>query len=121
MAHSLSRLRRDGEGATQYFRRLNRRDYLTEYEQERRRQAKAEGSRRIDVTLDAQALDDYATVLAYLKGMNRLMVERFNKPLPPTRLSDTEVIRLALSHAAASMRDDDDEAIKTGRHRMLAE
>ena len=53
------------ENATQYFRRWARRQYLTGYEQERRRQAKAEGSRRIDVTLNAKALDDYATVLAY--------------------------------------------------------
>src|SRR5580704_8635648 len=75
MAHS-SHLRHDGENATQYFRRLHRRDYLTEYEQERRRQAKAEGSRRIDVTLNAKALDDYATVLAYLKGINRFIAEK---------------------------------------------
>ena len=120
MAHS-SKLRRDGEKANQYLRRLHRRDYLTEYEQERRRQAKAEGSRRIDVTLDAKALDDYATVLAYLKGMNRLIAERVKMPLPPTRLSDTEVIRLALDYAAASMREEDSKAAKAGLHRMLAE
>ena len=119
MAHS-SHLRHHGENATQYFRRLHRRDYLTEYEQERRRQAKAEGSRRIDVTLNAKALDDYATVLAYLKGMNRLIAARFKKPLPPTRLSDTEVIRLALSYAACAMREDD-KAAKSGRRRMLDE
>jgi hypothetical protein len=120
MAHS-SHLRHDGENATQYFRRLHRRDYLTEYEQERRRQAKAEGSRRIDVTLNAKALDDYATVLAYLKGINRFIAEKSKKPLPPTRLSDTEVIRLALSYAACAMREEDDKAVKSGRRRMLAE
>ena len=89
MDHS-SRLRRDGENTRQYSRRLYRRDYLTEYEQERRRQAKAEGSRRIDVTLNAKALDDYATVLAWLKGLNRRMAT-FSKPLPPTRLSATGI------------------------------
>jgi hypothetical protein len=108
------------DDAIQYFRRWERRQYLTHYEQERRARAKAEGARRVDVTLDAKALDDYATVLAYLKGINRFMAG-MKKPLPPTRLSDTEVIRLALSYAAATMRDEDDEAIKTGRRRMLAE
>ena len=33
----------DAENATQYFRRRRRRRYLSEYEQERRRQGKAEG------------------------------------------------------------------------------
>jgi hypothetical protein len=119
MAYS-SRLRHDGEKARQYFRRLRRRDYLTEYEQERRRQAKAEGSRRIDVTLNAKALDDYATVLAWLKGLNR-HIATFSKPLPPTRLSATEIIRMALNYAASDMREEDDKAAKTGGRRMLDE
>jgi hypothetical protein len=34
----------DSKDSTQYFRRCARRQYLTEYERERRRQAKAEGS-----------------------------------------------------------------------------
>jgi hypothetical protein len=119
MVHS-SKLRHDGENATQYFRRLNRRDYLTEYEQERRRQARAEGSRRIDVTLNAKALDDYATVLAWLKGVNRFMAG-MKKPLPPTRLSATEIIRLALSYAASDMREEDAKAAKSGLRRMLDE
>jgi hypothetical protein len=109
------------EDFIRYSRRWARRQYLTSYEQERRRQAKAEGSRRIDVTLDAKALTDYATVLAYLKGINRLMAERFMKPLPPTRLSDTEVIKLALDYAASAMREEDDQNAKSGLHRMLAE
>jgi hypothetical protein len=105
MAHS-SRLRRDGEGAIQYFRRLRRRDYLTEYEQERRRQAKAEGSRRIDVTLNPEALDDYATVRSYLKRLNRLMAER-NIKADPFRLSAAEIIHTALRQAAAAIEKDD--------------
>ena len=104
----------------QYFRRWGRRQYLTRYEQERRAMAKAEGARRIDVTLDAKALDDYATVLAYLKHMNRLMAER-NIPALPFRLSATEVIRMALDQAAQSIRDDENEAAKSGRRRFLDE
>jgi hypothetical protein len=110
----------DREDTIQYFRRWARRQYLTEYEQERRRQAKAEGSRRIDVTLNAKALDDYATVLAWLKGLNRHMAT-FSKPLPPTRLSATEIIRMALSYAASGMREEDDQAAKSGKRGMLDE
>jgi hypothetical protein len=117
MAHS-SKLRRDGENARQYFRRLQRRDYLTGYEQERRRQATAEGSRRIDVTLDAKALEDYATVLAYLRGLNKKLAS-ISTPL--VRVSAQEVIRLALSHAAFSMWEDYDQAAKKGSCSMLAE
>jgi hypothetical protein len=117
MAHS-SKLRRDGENARQYFRRLQRRDYLTGYEQERRRQATAEGSRRIDVTLDAKALEDYATVLAYLRGLNKKLAS-ISTPL--VRVSAQEVIRLALSHAAFSMWEDYDQAAKKGSYSMLAE
>jgi hypothetical protein len=58
----------EGEDSIQYFRRWARRQYLTKHEQERRARAKAEGARRIDVTLSAQALDDYATVRCYLEG-----------------------------------------------------
>jgi hypothetical protein len=108
------------EDTIQYFRRWGRRRYLTEYEQERRRQAKAEGSRRIDVTLNAKALDDYATVLAWLKGLNRHMAT-FSKPLPPTRLSATEIIRAALSRAAYDIREEDDKAAKSGGRRFLDE
>jgi hypothetical protein len=108
------------DDAIQYFRRWGRRQYLTRYEHERRAMAKSEGARRVDVTLDARALGDYATVLAYLRGMNRLMAG-LSKPLPPTRLSATEVIRLALSYAASTMRDEDDEAAKSGGRRFLDE
>jgi hypothetical protein len=112
----------DADGPIQYFRRCGRRQYLTRYEQERRARAKSEGARRVDVTLDAKALDDYATVRSYLKSLNRLLAERPAFALAPsTRLSDTEVIRLALSYAASSMQDDDDQAAKSGRRRFLDE
>jgi hypothetical protein len=45
----------------------------------------------------------------------------FSKPPPPTRLSATEIIRLALSYAASDMREEDDKAAKSGLHRMLDE
>jgi hypothetical protein len=111
----------DREDTIQYFRRWARRQYLTGYEQERRRQAKAEGSRRIDVTLNAKALDDYATVLAYLKGLNRHMA-KFNNPVwEPFRLSTAEVINTALSYAANTMIEEDDRNAKSGLRRMLDE
>jgi hypothetical protein len=66
----------DAADPIQYFSRWRRRQYLTRYEQGRRAIAKAEGARRIDVTLDAKALDDYATVRSYLKGLNRFSSER---------------------------------------------
>jgi hypothetical protein len=72
---------------------------------ERRARAKAEGARRIDVTLSAQALDDYATVRCYLERLNRIATER-NIPMPPFRLSDTEVITAALRRAASAIEDD---------------
>jgi hypothetical protein len=109
----------DDEDATQYFRRLRRRQYLTEHEQERWRQAKAEGARRIDVTLTAKALDDYAIVRSYLKGLNRIMAER--NMGPPFRLSAAEVVAMALSYAAAVMLEEDDREAKAGHRRPLAE
>jgi hypothetical protein len=107
----------DADGPLQYFRRWGRRQYLTRYERERRARAKSEGARRVDVTLDAQALDDYATVLAYLKGMNRLMAG-LSRPLPPYRLSAT-VIRMALRRAASDILEEDDETAKSGGRRIL--
>jgi hypothetical protein len=58
----------DADDPIQYLRRWGRRQYLTRYEQERRAIAKAEGARRVDATLDAKALDDYATMLACLSA-----------------------------------------------------
>jgi hypothetical protein len=110
----------DRDDAIRNFRRWGRRIYLTRYEHERRARAKSEGARRVDVTLDAKALDDYATVLAYLRGFNRFASER-KLPGWPVRLSATEIIRLALDRAAWSIRDDEDEAAKSGGRRFLEE
>jgi hypothetical protein len=87
---------------------------------QRQAKAKAAGARRIDVTLDAKALDDYATVRFYLKGLNRVASERniFGFPI---RLSDSAIIRLARDRAAADMREEDDQAAKAGRLRVLGE
>ena len=110
----------DADDPIQYFRHWGRRQYLTRYEQERRARAKSEGARRVDVTLDAKALEDYATVLAYLKGMNRLMAERNIRALP-FRLSTADVIREALSRAAGDILDEDDKVAKFGGRRFLDE
>lgn len=95
----------DDEDATQFFRRWARRKYLTEHERHRRETAKAEGARRIDVTLSAKALDDYETVRCWLERLNRIAVER-NSPMPPFRLSATEIITTALDHAASAILED---------------
>ena len=105
----------DADDPIQYFRHWGRRQYLTRYEQERRARAKSEGARRVDVTLE-----DYATVMAYLKGMNRLMAERNIRALP-FRLSTADVIREALSRAAGDILDEDDKVAKFGGRRFLDE
>jgi hypothetical protein len=92
----------DDEDSMRPFRRWARRDYLTKHEQRRRATAKVKGARRIDVTLTAEALDDYATVRRYVEGLNRLFVER---NLPPMRLSATEIITMALKHAANAIEE----------------
>jgi len=116
-----------------YFRAAARREYLRQHEQQRRADLKAEGARRIDVTLSGEALDHYATVRSYIEGMNRIAVERGfwrvtktlpdgqTRKLPLIRLSDTEVIRLALSNAASAMREDNDRAAKSGLVTFLAD
>ena len=98
----------DGD-AGQYFRRWARREYLTKHEKQRRAMARAEGARRIDVTLNAEALDDYATVRSFLEGVNRIMAER-NLPGTPFRLSATEVINAALRQAAAAIQEEERKA-----------
>jgi hypothetical protein len=110
----------EGEDSIQYFRRWARREYLTKHERQRRAKAKAEGARRIDVTLSAKALDDYATVRRYIEGLNRIASER--KLLGfPIRLSDVEIINRALDKAASAIPEDDHQAAKAGLRRPLAE
>ena len=55
------------------------------------------------MTLSAQALDDYATVQSYLKGLNRFGRERQLSGWS-VRLSATEIIGLTLRRAASSIR-----------------
>jgi hypothetical protein len=81
------------------LRRWHRCEYLRQHEKQRRAGLKAEGARRIDITLRGKALDDYATVRLYVEGLNQLIAEREIKQ-PPIRLSDTEIIKMALSYAA---------------------
>jgi hypothetical protein len=80
------------------LRRWHRREYLRQHEKQRCAGLKAEGARRTDITLRGKALDDYATVRRYVEGLNQLIAEREIKQ-PPLRLSDTEIIKMALSYA----------------------
>ena len=104
-----------------YLRRWHRREYLRRHEKERRADLKAEGARRIDVTLRGETLDDHETVRRYIEGIERWISERARN-VPPRRrkaISDTEVIKTALSRAASSIREDDDRAAKCGGFRFL--
>jgi hypothetical protein len=91
---------------------------LRRYEQQRRADLKTEGAQRIDVTLRGAALDNYATVRSYIEDLNRFAAERRRVWLP-IRLSDTEVIKMALGYAASAMRDEDDKAAKESLVTML--
>ena len=53
-----------------------RRIYLRQHAEQRRAAAKAAGAKRIDVTLQGDALDDYERVKAWLDGVNRVAIER---------------------------------------------
>jgi hypothetical protein len=95
----------EGEDSIQYCHRWARRQYLTKHEQERRARAKAEGARRIDVTLSGETLDDYATVRRWLEELNQSAAERKFLGFP-IRLSDTEIIKTALRRAASAIQDE---------------
>jgi hypothetical protein len=96
------------------LRRLRRREYLRQYALTRRAELKAEGARRLDVTLKGDALDDYETVKQYLEEFNQLLSTKpFRHPatglnciIPPVRLSDTEIIKAALRRAADDIREE---------------
>jgi hypothetical protein len=104
---------------SRYWAHRRRQEYLRKHEEQRRKNAKAEGARRIDVTLRGAMLDDYATVRLYIEGLNRLAAER--KVIGfPIRLSDTEIIKMALDQAAHAILEEDDKNRKAGLHRMLA-
>lgn len=100
------------------MRRWRRQEYLRQHAEQRRATAKAAGAKRIDVTLQGAMLDDYATVRRYIQGLNRLIADR-KVPALPIRLSDTEIIKMALNHAAASIRENDEQARRDGLIRML--
>jgi hypothetical protein len=99
------------------FRRRLRREYLRHRKQESRAAARKAGARRIDVTLKGQALANYETVRTYLQQLNTQGIANgvMNQPkqLPdgkvitvrPIRLSDTEVIAMALMRAARAIRE----------------
>jgi hypothetical protein len=53
----------------------------------------------------------------YVEGPNRFASKR-NMLGFPIRLSDSEIIKIALGRAAASIREDDDQAAKAGRPRL---
>ncbi|MBO0736519.1 MAG: hypothetical protein J2P48_08110 [Alphaproteobacteria bacterium] len=104
--------------------------YLDEYQRRRRADLKAEGARRIDVTLRCQALDDYATVRREtlnrfgiehgLWGVTKTLPYGRTVKLPSSRLPDTEVIKIALDHAAHAIREDAAQAAKRGLISFLA-
>ena len=54
------------------LRRLLSPDYLRQHAEQRRAAAKAAGAKRIDVTLQGDALDDYEQVKAWLDRNNRI-------------------------------------------------
>jgi hypothetical protein len=97
-----------------YFRRKHRRDYLRDHAQERRNADRQARARRIDVTLDGRALDDFAEVRGWLEEQNehisRINAQSRSNPrrfaIPPSRLSAPEVIKAALSIAAAKIAED---------------
>jgi hypothetical protein len=100
------------------LRRLHRQEYLRQHAEQRRAAAKAAGGKRIDVTLQGDALDDFERVKQWLDALNHLAIERgiYNtrKTLPdgrtfttpPARLSDPEIIRSALRLAAGAIEDE---------------
>jgi hypothetical protein len=108
---------------TDVFRKWRRQTYLQQYAADRRAAAKAEGARRIDVTLHGAALDHYAVVRGHLEELNRFLAARsmlhpptgLRVTLPPYRLSDPEVIRQALDIAAHKILEDEAEQKKHAR------
>jgi hypothetical protein len=101
------------------MRRWHRQIYHREYAEQRRAAAKAAGAKRIDVTLQGQALDDYQRVKDWLDRTNRLAIERgiYNTPktlpdgqtytIPAPPLSATEIIKAALRLAASKIADEE--------------
>jgi hypothetical protein len=64
----------------------------------------------------------------HIEGLNRWFAEHSMRlsngetvKVLPIRLSDTEIIKMALDRAAAAIRADDDQAAEAGRPRLLVE
>jgi hypothetical protein len=94
------------EATETFLHRWRRRNYLTDRARKRRAASRQRGARRIDVTLEGEAFDDYAVVRDHLEGINRIMAERSIKA-DPFRLSDPEVIKAALRLAVSKIFEDD--------------
>ena len=64
------------------LRRWHSQIYLRQHAEQRRAAAKAAGAKRIDVTLQGDALEDYKRLKGWLDRINRVMIERgfYNKP-----------------------------------------
>jgi hypothetical protein len=95
------------------MRRWHRQDYLRRHELQRRANLKTQGSRRIDITLNPETLDNLDTIRRYLKAINRHID---NNPKIPRRLrqqiSYTEIITSALRIAADHLEEEDAKAAK---------
>jgi hypothetical protein len=87
---------------------------LRQHAQDRRSADRQAGARRIDVTLDGRALDDFAEVRGWLEELNqnisRINAQNRSNPrgfaIPPFRFSAPEVIKAALSIAADKIAED---------------
>jgi hypothetical protein len=91
------------------LRKWHRREYLRRHAANRRAAAKAEGARRIDITLRGEMLDNYAVVRSYIEHLNQLVTARGIAALgnaPAFRLSDIEVIATALRLAAEAITEE---------------
>jgi hypothetical protein len=102
------------------FHRFGRGEHLSEHEKQRRMAVKAKGTRRIDVTLRGEMLDDYATIRRYLQGLYRLPGAR-NRPGVSIRISHAKIIKLALSRAAKDILEEDHYAAKAGNVRFFTD
>jgi hypothetical protein len=94
-----------------------RREYVRRHAQARRAAARQEGARRIDVTLKADALDNYATVRRYIEAIDKLIDRNPKIPRRHRPISDTDVINWALNKAAEAIWQNEEAA----RHQMLAD
>jgi hypothetical protein len=104
------------DDAFTYMSRWRRQDYLRRHAAARRAADKEKGARRIDVTLNEEDLDNYATVRDWLTELNETSAKiaagnpRFAALKVSYRRSDTEVVRMALRLAAGRIEEERAEA-----------